>query len=302
MPAPFRFTAPAALLLGVALGLLAGWGEPAATAGVPAPEKESVSPSSRRLPESPSTLTSRSRSLPPTGGSAAAYAAAWESLKDGKLPRQERTALQRALLEEWALVDLPAAIHAAATDDVHDVEDEFGQSTIDSLQKGIAAQLDLAWDIIQTGGFGLRTPRLRSAWIQALAGQDPVGLIGKLPQLPQGDRSQAMRAAVVGSHQRGQSANSGEQVVAALLALRGTENDQDARAALAVGLSASVRCRDLRADFLRQQDPDVRPIYLEAYALSFRQLNAAERDAEMDALPADLRAEVEQARESPRER
>ncbi len=298
MPARLRITAPAALLLGAALGLLAGWGEPAATADVPLQKEESASPSSRVLTVSSRTSSTASTPRLPTEGSAAAYAAAWESLKDGKLPRQERIDLQHLLLREWALVDLAAAIRAVAADPIKHDDDPFDSSAIDYLWQGIAAQPDVAWDIIQSRELGMRTPRLRNGWIQAVGRKDPVELIGKLPQLPQEDRFKAMRAAVVGSHHRDQAGTGGEEVVATLLALRGTADDPIARKALAEGLSSSVRCEDLRADFLRQQDPDVRSIYLDAYAQSFEQLDLPERDAELEALPAHLRAEVVQAKKA----
>ena len=103
----------------------------------------------------------------------AAYAGAWEILKDGKVDPYPRAALQGALLEEWCMLDLEAALHAA-----------IGESMIEGCAPGIEARSEEVWSWIQDSKFGLSTWPLLRTWIEIAGETDPRQLLRRFDELP----------------------------------------------------------------------------------------------------------------------
>jgi hypothetical protein len=103
----------------------------------------------------------------------AAYAGAWEILKDGEIDPYPRAALQRALLEEWCMLDLDAALRAA-----------IGESMIGSCSPGIAAKSEEVWAWIRESKFGLSTWPLLHTWIEVAGETDPRMLLRRYEEIP----------------------------------------------------------------------------------------------------------------------
>jgi hypothetical protein len=103
----------------------------------------------------------------------AAYAGAWEILKDGEIDPYPRAALQRALLEEWCMLDLEAALHAA-----------IGESMIGSCSPGIEAKSEEVWAWIRESKFRLSTWPLLHTWIEVAGETDPRMLLRRYEEIP----------------------------------------------------------------------------------------------------------------------
>lgn len=171
---PHRHSLPglvAALLAGALLG---GFGPPL-TDGI---GDRDASPEGRQVPaEDPSgtsvTRSAANRELNGAARLSAAYAGAWEILKDGKTHPYPRAALQSALLGEWCMIDLEAALHAA-----------IGESMIESCSPGIEARPEEVWAWIRESKFGLSTWPLLHTWIEVAGETDPRMLLRRYEEIP----------------------------------------------------------------------------------------------------------------------
>lgn len=250
-----RHTAPAALLLGAAVGL----------AGLQAPTGDQAS----RLAKVVASPNAQSSAHHPTTGprptaSAGAYIAAWNSLRDGQLPKKERIALQCAILKEWAMVDLSAAIRAVVAD--QDSWRPWGDDPIRSaLHAGIAAQPDLAWHFIETHAFGLHTRWIREAWIKVVSPHDPMKVLRRSPHFPPSQRDVVMGIATESIFAPAQPDTAGEEFVSLVLTLPNQPDHFPPRKSLIHKLRSTVGYPGLLDRVGRTQNPDVRGVYLEAY-------------------------------------
>lgn len=170
-----RYQSLPSLLAAIVGGaLLGGFGPSPKDAG----GGEPPSPDSGQTPAGRTSASSfagdaSDRDLKGTARVSAAYAGAWEILKDGKLHPYIRTALQESLLEEWCLVDLEAALHAA-----------IGESMIGACAPGIEERSEEVWSWIQDSKFGLSTWPLLRTWIETAGEKDPGLLLQRFGELP----------------------------------------------------------------------------------------------------------------------
>ncbi|WP_193211753.1 hypothetical protein [Luteolibacter marinus] len=126
---------------------------------------------------------SRRFGRPEKSAPAAAFAAAWKILGEGRFAPHEISDLQCELLGEWCLVDLEAAL-GAGFNEAHGERGFSGLSTVEVCRAGITARPDLAWELIRNRTFGLSTARLRPVWTEIMGWQDPVELLGLFDELP----------------------------------------------------------------------------------------------------------------------
>lgn len=286
-------TISAALLLGVAFGFAGPWGkEMTRNEGPPPSDAGSATASAAAGGSSARTAAS---------SSANAYAAAWELLKDGKLRREERRQLESTLLREWSKVDLRAALHAAFEGDCSDRDDPFVFLPMDaSLEVG--TQADLLWELVLSREYSLHTRRLRREWINITARKDPLEILRRLPEMPPDVRALAVCRAVADSHRFAglyRPAAGKEEVIAAVLKLRGSSYEAAAMAGLAGGISSITETSELSGLLLNSPDPALRDVYLKAYAIKVEHGSDGGRQVALDILPAETRAEVEALSGSP---
>jgi hypothetical protein len=215
-------TLSAALLLGVALGM-AGMREDRPS---PAAATEPSDDAAIAATDSAPSTFAAGRDTAAAASPSAAYSAAWELLKDGKLRRKERRAIQCDLLEEWCQIDLRAALHAAFDEDEVTDEDPFAASPYDACSDGIRSQLDLVWELVEAREYGLHTRKLRTQWITLAGYQNPLKLLDHFPKLPaepkdrQDDpRWQAVQIALAGSIEKSADPELTDAVLAKLVAL-----------------------------------------------------------------------------------
>jgi hypothetical protein len=288
-------TLSAALLLGVALGL-AGPREkkPAPEVATPpaaasAPAAPPAGPASSRDEAALSSARTAAVSKPD------AYAAAWELLQQRDLRRSERQALETALLEEWCKIDLRAALHAAIANDPTYNEHSLMWSPVSTCLEEVSHQPELVWDLVSAREYGLRTSLLRREWIWSCAGSQPLQLLRRLPDLPADDRAEAIQMAVRYTHQQDEPAPGKDEVVAAVLALRGTPDEVAAMNGFANGLAGAMRFSDLEALLLDPPDPELRDLHVMAYAAKIDSGRLPGDTPDVHSLSPGLRAEVEAA-------
>jgi hypothetical protein len=296
-------TLSAALLLGVALGL-AGPREkkPAPevstlAAAPSAPAAPAAGPTSFRDGSASSSTRTTTVSKPDV------YAAAWELLQQRDLRRSERQELESALLKEWSKIDLRAALHAQiAAVPNGDEDDPFAGLPLGACMEEVHHQPDLVWELISSREYGLRTRDLRVAWMDSCAGEQPLEVLRRLPDLPADDRAHAIQMAVHCTHRQSQPAPGKDEVAAAVLALRGTPDETAAMQGFAVGLASAIDTSELSTLLLDPPDPEFRDFYLAAYVIEIDRGGPLNENAHLDSLPPDIRAEVEAAVKARREK
>jgi hypothetical protein len=113
----------------------------------------------------------------------AAYASAWESLKDSRLSRDDRIRAQSVLLAEWLRHDLAAALVAfySNPDDLTYFEAEFFRG---QLRPAMAANSKVVEDLLGSGALGLQARSVRDAWFLHLMKTEPVEVLDRLDELP----------------------------------------------------------------------------------------------------------------------
>lgn len=293
-----RITLLAALLLGAALGLAGTMAKPPAADTLTTPSKgfhAGSTPSRAAADSSAARMAEVSTSD--------AHAAAWELLQQRDLRRSERQDLESRLLGEWSKVDLRAAFHAEFARNKSDYgDDPFSSSPFGACMEEIPQQLDLVWELVATREYGLHTRALRKAWIIASAEKRPLEVLRRLPDLPADVRALAVHAAIYHTHRRQLAAPGKDEVVAAVLALRGTPNEAAALEGFATGIASTVDFTELGTLLLDPPDPDLRDVYLMAYAVRIAGSTSPNSNPYLDSLPPDLRAEVEEVVKARREK
>lgn len=115
------------------------------------------------------------------------YAAAWETLKDGRLPRQERLEIQRSLLREWSVLDLEAAFRAVFAEGPGSQAD-----LLEACDSGILADPSAAWALAMTRAVGWESARVRTRWLEIVADKDPLRVFPVLDQVSPSERTDAV--------------------------------------------------------------------------------------------------------------
>lgn len=288
-------TLSAALLLGVALGLAGMREDRPSPAAATEPADDTAIAATDSLP---STFAA-GRDSAAAASPSAAYSAAWELLKDGKLRRKERRAIQCDLLEEWCQIDLRAALRAAFDEDEVTDEDPFAASPYDACSDGIRSQLDLVWELVEAREYGLHTRKLRTQWITLAGYQNPLKLLDHFPKLPaepkdrQDDpRWQAVQMALAGSIEQSADPKLTDAVLAKLVVLA-VDEDRDRIVNAAAGFLPLWIPEERHLEFLRgAKTPVAREIHLRAYASLLQVYLNNGKVEKLDEIPAEFRAEM----------
>ena len=117
---------------------------------------------------------------------ASEYKAAWDAIAFKDVTIQQRIELQQALLQQWALVDLEGAMAAVLAGPWDGHYQEGGiDALLGSFSEAFTERPLEAWDLIQSGKFGPGSALFREAWVNSVAGQEPllaVSLMGSMSQ------------------------------------------------------------------------------------------------------------------------
>jgi hypothetical protein len=120
-------------------------------------------------------------------------------------------------------------------------------------------------------------------------------VLRRLPELPSDVRAEAVRMVTLSTHRREQPAPGKDEVIAAVLALRGTPDEAVAIEGFSTGLASAMETTELGALLLDPPDPDLRDVYVMAYPAMIEGSTSPVSNPYLDSLPPDLRAEVEAA-------
>lgn len=124
------------------------------------------------------------------------YSAAWDSLKGRFLPKQDRLQIAKALLQEWSVIDLEAAVRAVFAETTDEGPGQIGRvrvpSLLDLCAPGIKADPLKAWELVRSRASRWETVRLRRAWLDCMVEANPGMVISILGELPKRERIETL--------------------------------------------------------------------------------------------------------------
>lgn len=122
---------------------------------------------------------------------------AWKAVRTARLTTPERIATQKQLLTEWAKRDLAGALDAAleeAWDD--ELGDGYGRvwPLGEAFRAAFAEAPEQAWDLIESGRYGVGSGMLRHLWLEAAGERHPLLVASKLGGISWHFRGEALMA------------------------------------------------------------------------------------------------------------
>jgi hypothetical protein len=284
----------AALVVGIALA--------AAVANMPA---DSPSNSSGESPAARETRSSRPGRETSKIGTLRSedYRRAWAAVASKELSLLDRRSLQVGLLERWAEVDLEGALQAAmaeAWDNDYNpgfsVLGTAGHPLIGAFSEAFAERPLDAWELINSGKFGVGAHILREQWVTSVAAKDGVLLISMLAEVPPSMREGALNRAMEEAKTRPEVL---QAILAKLLALPpGEESDSWLKVA-ASNLPDGGDPVALRENWLNAQDGSPRTLALMSWGANLRRADEATLLKEWENIPEARRGEAAKAMLSP---
>ena len=284
----------AALAVGIALA--------AAVASKPA---DPPSNSSSESPAAPETRTSRpGREIPKIGSLRSEdYRRAWAAVASKELSLLDRRSLQVGLLKRWAEVDLEGALQAAMAEawdnDYSPNMSELGTAghpLIGAFAKAFAERPLDAWELINSGKFGVGAHILREQWVTSVAAKDGVLLVSMLAEVPPGMREFAINRAMDGAKTRPEVL---QAILAKLLALPPGKEGESWLKLAATNLPDGGDPVALREQWLNSQEGSSGTLALMSWGASLRRADAATLLKEWEGIPEARRGEAAKAMLSP---
>jgi hypothetical protein len=284
----------AALAVGIALA--------AAVARNPA---DSPSNSSSGSPAARETRTSRTGRETPKIGSLRSedYRRAWAAVASKELSLLDRRSLQAGLLERWAEVDLESALQAAMAEawdnDYSPNMSELGTAghpLVSAFAKAFAERPLDAWELINSGKFGVGAHILRERWVTSVAAKDGVLLVSMLAEVPASMREFAINRAMEEAKTRPEVL---QTILAKLLALPPGEESESWLKMAASNLPDGGDPVALREQWLNSQEGPSTTLALMSWGASLRRADAATLLMEWKGIPEARRGEAAKAMLSP---
>ena len=213
-----------------------------------------------RQPASTSAATNpKARSSP----EAIACASAWESLKDGRLKREQRINAQLALIEEWTRYDPAAALVAFSSELRGGPGRFFALEEFDPLP-AMAANPEVAEDLLKSGRLGLCSQLFRALWFRHLAETDPLGTFDRLGELPAGSVNQVLESVAQGLPSISEDPVTWQQGMQRISSLISRPVKEAETQAIVEGLGRGTSLGDLNAAYLATDDADLRGLFVRA--------------------------------------
>jgi len=228
---------------------------------------------------------------------------AWGTLASKEHSLGDRRGLQLELLVRWAEVDLEGALQAAmaeAWDNDYNpgfsVLGTAGHPLIGAFAKAFAERPLDAWELINSGKFGVGAHILREQWVTRVAAKDGVLLISMLAEVPPSMREFAINRAMEEAKTRPEVL---QAILAKLLALPpGAETDHWLKLA-ATNLPDGGDPVALREQWLNSQGGSPSTLALMSWGASLRRADAATLLKEWENIPEARRGEAAKAMLSP---
>lgn len=211
------------------------------------------------------------------------HAAAWESMKSRSLPKNERVAIQSALLAEWSLVDLKAAVEAALA--------EADDDLLNACEPGILKDPAMAWELARSGTFGWETAVFREKWISMMSKEDPLRIFEILDEVSLGERVRSVSA--VGTTWSEMDAKSPlKGGIWTRLAELGTRTDGgDLRFEVASAIYDRISTEELESLISRNTSHQATQLLAATYALHALYVGEGEFSRVLSKIPAAMRGE-----------
>jgi hypothetical protein len=224
------------------------------------------------------------------------YAAAWDYLKGRFLPKQERLLVAKALLQEWSVIDLEAAVRAVFAETTDEGPGQIGAVSVPSLldlcAPGIQAAPLKAWELVRSRAFGWETSRFRWAWLDCMTEANPASVFPILGELPKRERFAALDTLAKSSCNAKDPATRAA-VWAQFSGLPDTVADQEFINHVAETICYYTPPSELAAQLLGETTPAGRKIRMSALALSLFKAEEDEGFAKpLLLLPVAIRGEV----------
>lgn len=244
-----------ALLAGAGIAaLFRGGGKEGATGSGTA----TLSAPAGRPSATPATHPSAARRSP----QATACAAAWESLKDGRLTSDDRFRAQSAILAQWVRHDLASAMVAVYADRpaIGFHGDHLRRS---ELEVAMMANPEIVEDLLKSGRLGLHTHEVRADWFRLLAADDPVAILGRVDELSGQHGANVLSFAAGFLPSISQEPAMWQAAMERISPIISGDGEKDGVAeviAMRLGLDNSLQ--DLSAAYLADTDPHMRELFV----------------------------------------
>jgi hypothetical protein len=282
-------TLPLAMLAGAAVAALFRVGGVEFSTGS---DSADLSSSAGRSSAAPAIHPSAARRSP----QASVYAAAWESLKDGRLTSDDRLRAQKAILAEWVRHDLAAALEAVYADrpafsHLRDPLRWF------DLESAMTANPEIVEELLKSGRLGLDTNEFRADWFRILAVEDPVAVLGRIGELSGEHRFSVLSFAAGYLPSISQDPAMWQAAMERISLIISGDGKKDGVAeVIGMRLGQANSLQDLSAAYLADADPQMQELFVHAaYFASLPSdlhLGMLEMRDEVQSLPEPFRSAV----------
>lgn len=220
--------------------------------------------------------------------SSSRYSGAWESLKDKRLSRQERLAIQNSLLCEWSVVDFAAAVRAVFAEGPGGDQDDL----LKSCAPGLLADPSAAWELVTAGAFGWESARVRTLWLRLITDADPLRVFSVLNQLPSVERKGVVSqlASTWGADSTDPDVR--EAIWSQFLAMGNQPWGDKALCAIGQTIGSEHRPAELDDLMATASTPAEKKLLGAAYATALYDREDEEFEIEFASIPSALRADV----------
>lgn len=186
--------------IGLAVSLRSGWMESGAVKETPGGEAEVVSGKSQvNNPGRPGRSGDFAEAKAEVKASAVGddFAGAWREIASRDLTVSQRLEMQIKILNQWAKVDLEAAMHAALDNAWDGGTDKGGVGPLMVAFGDAFRERPLeAWDLLQSGKLGLGAVWFERQWVESAAEKEPAFLFSVAPKISAATRQHAIEQAM----------------------------------------------------------------------------------------------------------
>lgn len=223
------------------------------------------------------------------------YQTAWNAVLTRKLARRDRMELQKRILAQWAEVDLKSALDAAIKEAWDGGGGNIGgtyyfpTSLLDAFSQVFSDRPLDAWELIQSGRYGMASELLRKQWVTSVSKSDGLLVASMLGSLSADLQKQAIAGIVQGV----ETSEEREAVVARIIGLAGEDHDDWIRQAFNQ-LPGGGDPAELRKRWSSLPDGTARKVAMIEWGASLKKMKDESLSAELEQIPPDARGTASQ--------
>ncbi|GAA5120233.1 hypothetical protein JIN84_20650 [Luteolibacter yonseiensis] len=223
------------------------------------------------------------------------YKIAWAAVPTRRLNRLDRITLQQEIIGKWAAVDLQGALDAV----MKEAWDERGQNVggtyyfppplLEAFSQAFSDRPLDAWELIQSGRYGVATELLRRQWVESVVKTDGFLVASMLSNLSENLRKEAITGIVRGA----KTADERAAVVSRIIDLAGKDHGDWIQQAFNQ-LPGGDDPGELRKRWSSLPEGTTRRITMMEWGASLKKMKSANLSAELDQIPPDAREKASQ--------